>query len=79
MDRTLFWDSKAQRSILQGKWKSLITKKTPNAKLQIVDTPNGTCLYNLEEDPGESVNLAASYPEVVERLSRLLKDWQKVN
>jgi arylsulfatase A-like enzyme len=32
-------------------------------------------LYNLENDPGESHNLQANHPEVVERLTRLLEKY----
>ncbi len=40
------------------------------------DAPPGQ-LYNLEQDPGETVNVYAQHPEVVERLTRLLAQLRK--
>jgi arylsulfatase A-like enzyme len=73
----LFWDTKAERAMRKGKWKLLITTKTPNPQLQIAPTPKGTFLFNIEEDPGETKNLASKYPEVVRELTQELKNWQQ--
>ena len=32
-------------------------------------------LYDLESDPAETTNLAAKYPEIVQRLGRLLRSY----
>jgi hypothetical protein len=33
-------------------------------------------LFNLEADPGEQQDVAASHPEVVAELSKQLSDWE---
>lgn len=42
------------------------------------DAPLGfvTLLYDLQEDPGETVNLAAAHPEIVERLLERHAHWE---
>ncbi|HBN26397.1 MAG TPA: hypothetical protein DD405_02885, partial [Desulfobacteraceae bacterium] len=72
----LFWDTKAECAVRNGKWKLLITKENPNPRLQIVETPTGEFLYDLSNDPGEIKDLSNEYPEVVERLKSKLKEWQ---
>ncbi len=74
--RSLFWDTKAERSIRKGKWKLLITNRTPNPRLQIVDTPKGIFLYDLEHDPGETTDRSEEYPEIVKELRLELQNWQ---
>jgi hypothetical protein len=39
--------------------------------------PDHVWLSNLEADPGERKNLAASEPERVRRMTELLRAWQK--
>ena len=73
----LFWDTKHEVSVRFGKWKYLITKKTPNSKLQIVDTPKGEFLFDLENDLGETKNVLQSYPEITAKLKQKLKEWQE--
>jgi arylsulfatase A-like enzyme len=34
-------------------------------------------LYNMLDDPEENMNLWSEYPDVVERLSNLLEEWEK--
>ena len=72
----LFWDTKAECAVRNGKWKLLITKKVPNPRLQIVETPLGEFLYDLSNDPGEMRDLSKEYPEVVENLKSNLEKWQ---
>lgn len=74
--RTLFWDTKAERSVRRGHWKLLITEKTPNERLQIADTPKGVFLYNLKDDIGETTDLSSNHPELVTELKRALAEWQ---
>ena len=74
--RSLFWDTKAERSVRKGKWKLLITERTPNPRLQIVNTPKGMFLYDLERDPGETVDRLSEQPEIAEDLGLALKNWQ---
>ena len=75
--RSLFWDTIFENSVRKGKWKLLITKRTPNPKLQIVDTPKGMFLYDLERDPGETTDRSSEHPEIVKELRLQLQPWQK--
>ena len=34
-------------------------------------------LYNLADDPGETVNLVEAHPKIVSELSQLLEAWRK--
>lgn len=74
--RTLFWDTQSEQSVRKGKWKLLVTKKSPNPRLQITNTPKGIFLYDIESDPGEDKNLLSIYPEVAEKMQRALNRWQ---
>lgn len=73
----LFWDTGHEMAVRDGKWKLLVTRSVPNDRLQITETPIGTFLYDLENDPGESVDLSSKFPEVRERLAQALKEWQE--
>ena len=53
-------------AIRDGDWKLLIMEDGSEAQL-----------YDLAEDPGESRNVADRHPEVVERLSRRVRDWRR--
>lgn len=60
----LYWEiveQGGQQAIRKGLWK-LIRRKV------ISDPPGILELYNLQEDPGEEVNLASEYPEIAEEL-----------
>jgi arylsulfatase B len=73
----LFWDTGKQSAALHGRWKLVITKETPNAFLQQTETPQGEFLYDLDADIGETHDLAAEYPEVLNDLRNRLTDWRK--
>jgi hypothetical protein len=38
---------------------------------------NGTELYNLDEDPAETANLAEQHPEICERMTDRIDEWVK--
>lgn len=64
----LFWKTNNVRSklcIREGKWKL----HDPNRTRGEVE------LYDLSIDPGESKNLAATHPQLVERLQTRLRNW----
>jgi arylsulfatase A-like enzyme len=75
-ERTVFWRSTrwgVQHAVRQGNWKYLrIDTRPANARRS--DT--GELLFDLSRDPRETRNLAASHPDVVERLRRLYTDWE---
>ena len=72
-ERTVFWrrsldpyrkNVQPQRAVRQGDWK-------------YIDEPSGQqYLYNLSNDVGEQVNLAASKPEQAAAMARLLDTWE---
>lgn len=65
--RPLFWRTRSGYAIRKGPWKLCSTGKR-------------TELYLLEEDPGETTNLAAENPELVRELTNAWKEWnQDVN
>ena len=67
----LFWEYHGQLAVRQGKWKLVL-----NGKLDFHrDQPDAVHLSDLEADPGERINLADRYPELVEELSRAVREW----
>jgi N-acetylgalactosamine-6-sulfatase len=70
--RPMFWQNPTANrrgpvlAIRDGNWKLLME-------------PDGTLaeLYDLEADPAESDNIAKTHPEIVERLTRKLRDWSR--
>jgi len=67
----LFWEHEASRAFRIGNWK-LVSKPAIPMKFTAEDE-NAWELYNLEEDPSETNNIAAKYPERVKEMS---KKWQ---
>ena len=65
--RPLYWEFPGkQRALRQGEWKAVTVKK--NAPLE---------LYNIKEDPTESNNLAAQYPEKVRQMDETMWKMRK--
>ena len=59
-----FWDWKGESAIREGKWKAVsINRKW--------------ALYDMQQDPGETQDLASMYPEIVKKLSRRHQRWLK--
>lgn len=62
-------------AIIQGDWKYIVPNKGPEiSEFTNIEMGNNRMpqLYNLNDDPGETQNLAARYPEKVKELSDLL-------
>jgi len=57
------------RTIMKNQYKLIVEGHTPNDR--------GFELYNLQNDPGESTNLADDYPEIVEEMQLELRKWQE--
>ena len=53
-------------AIRDGRWKLLVSRRGTNAEL-----------FDVPADPGETKNLAAEQPEVVERLTRAVIAWDE--
>ncbi len=63
IERPLFWKYNQQTAIRKGKWKLMDDNQ----------------LFNLEEDPNETTNVAEEYPELVSTISKELNDFfQKI-
>jgi arylsulfatase len=65
-DHVSGWELFGRRAIRQGEWKAV--------SIQQIFKPAKWELYNLEEDPGETNDLAAKHPE---RLKILLTHWDE--
>jgi arylsulfatase A-like enzyme len=62
-----FYEQGKKQAVRKGPWKAL--------RNSIFEQPNRPWeLYNLEEDPGETRNLAEQYPEKVKELARLAEE-----
>ena len=58
-----FWSDGPNQAVRSGVWK-------------MVKAGDHTWLFNLDSDIGETKNLAAEEPEVVEQLEQALGEWQ---
>ena len=67
-DKPLFWELWGNRAIREGKW-----------KLVSVFPVNQWELYDMDNDRGETNNLAAKSPEVVRKLSLEYLQWVNAN
>jgi arylsulfatase len=67
-DKPLFWELWGNRAIREGKW-----------KLVSVFPVNQWELYDIDNDRGETNNLAAKNPDVVHKLSLEYLQWVNAN
>ena len=63
-EEPIFWERAGNRAVRKGKWK--IVSTYPEYKWE---------LYDLEADRGETTDLAAKFPGVVNELSAAYADW----
>ena len=68
----IFWEHEGNRAIRVGKWK-LVSKVHKNKSFTEADENNWE-LYDMENDPSETKNLAVQFPGKVKELSGL---WEK--
>ena len=66
MPRMFFFQYRKYSAVRKGKWKLLRTK--PNQPFM---------LFDLEQDLGETNNLAAKYPQIVTELSKAYQEWER--
>ena len=67
----LEWRLGEQWAVRQGPWKLLHNPIDPADRGKVELTDKHWFLVNVDQDPGEGTNLAARYPEILERLRRL--------
>jgi arylsulfatase len=67
-EKPLFWEWSRGKAVRDGDWKIVAWGN---------DAPWE--LYNVEEDPTETNNLAAVHPEMVKQMDKLFADWKKDN
>jgi len=67
----LCWRFQDQWAVREGPWKLMHDPKTYSKPSEVTLVEGHWFLANVEDDPGELHNLAASHPDVVERLRRL--------
>jgi len=78
-ERNLFWDTGHEIAVRSGKWKYKAAFDDYYAEKQMVKLELGEFLYDLDNDPGETTNLAIQHPDVVVRLKSQFKAWSKAN
>jgi arylsulfatase A-like enzyme len=61
-ERSLFWMLGPSSAIRKGAWKLITSKES-------------RWLFNLEDDPGESLDLLQQKPEIADSLAKELADW----
>jgi arylsulfatase A-like enzyme len=77
-DRYLFWDLYGSVGALHGPWKMVGEIGNHHGKFDkaLAEAREATFeLYNLDEDPGEKNNLAATKPEVYADLKKRHEEW----
>lgn len=74
---TLIWDTGLEVAVRAGKWKYHLVKSNEHATYEMVALEVGEFLYDLDEDPGESVNLAADHPEILNALKDAHQRWKE--
>lgn len=76
---TLFWDVEYAWAIRDNDWKLKVIRNQDKADKvggkQHTDLGSGVELYNLKNDPSETLNIATKHPGIVKRLTNQHKDW----
>lgn len=62
-------DFAGERVMMKDRYKLIVEGDTPNEK--------GYELYDIQNDPAETINLADEYPEMVEEMQADLRKWQE--
>lgn len=64
-----YFRGRSLRAVRSGPWKLVISRQS-GKKEKSVESSDYPALYNLEDDIGETTNVAARHPEVIERLQK---------
>jgi len=76
--RAIGWELFGRRAIRQGSWKAIYMNK-PSVQSGSGSGPAHWSLYNLERDPGETRDLAAQEPAVLEDLASKWEEYVATN
>jgi len=69
--KKLFWEYNGQLAVRYGKWKLVLDGKLDMER----NYSDAVFLADLEQDPGEKLNLCDQFPELVKQLTIDLKNW----
>ncbi len=69
----LFWGFKNQRAVRRGPWKLVLHPMLDFERFADDDI----FLANMEDDPGETQNLAGLRPEIVQELTEAIQNWER--
>ena len=70
-----YGEAGAWQRVVQDRRYKLVRARSPNAQQWLGGPGQPWVLYDLEADPGETVNRARELPEETQRLRRALLDW----
>ncbi len=73
----LVWDTGHETAVRRGDWKLKTATDNSIARHEMVEVELGEFLYNLADDPGEKVNLAGKYPEILNQLKQAYQEWKQ--
>lgn len=80
-DATFAWELLGKSALRQGEWK--IVRESPFSDWWDAESLgiklNVWQLYNIAEDPAETLDLAAQYPQRLQRMAELWDEYAKIN
>lgn len=80
LHKAVFFEWNKQRAVRQGQWKlvcnGLINLKNGQGLRPRASGENALFLSDLQADPGETKNLRRKYPQVVDKLLKIHKEWR---
>ena len=74
---TLYWHLDKQWAVRKGDWKLHANATDTSTNNPMDEKDSMFMLIDLKNDPGERTNLAEKYPEIVEQLKDIQKNYQK--
>ncbi len=74
---TLVWDTHSETAVRHGKWKLRTASKNGHADYEMVELELGEFLYDLENDPGETTNLAGKHKDKLMYLKNIYDKWNQ--
>lgn len=75
-ERDLFWHKASQRPVSTGDY---VATAVRSGKYKLLDfyMQKRVELYDLEKDPGETTNIAAEHPDIVQEMMDKIEFWRK--